>query len=186
MSSTSSRSWLDNPHAYGTVTRFLHWSMAALFGWQFISSALHAWNRDADISRWFWSSHVSLGVVLLALVALRVLWALAGSRRRPPAGAHAWGRLSRLGHAGLYLLMICVPVVAMMRAQGRGKGLSVFGVQLIEASGREIPSLIAVGNALHGWLGWLLLALVVGHVAMVGVHQYIWRDQAAAPMLGRR
>lgn len=186
MPGTPANPWLDNPQAYGSVTRFLHWAMAALFAWQFASSALHAWNREADISRWFWQSHVPLGVLLLALVTIRALWALAALRRRPPAGAGAWGRLAGWGHAGLYLFMICVPLAAMLRSYGRGKGLAVFGMQLFEASGREIPSLIALGNALHGWLGWLLLALAAGHIAMVGVHLYVWRDQAAAPMLGRR
>src|SRR3546814_5658727 len=127
-------------------------------------------------------SHVSLGVLLLVLVAVRALWALAGLRRRPPSGADAWGRLSRAGHAALYALMIGVPLIAMLRSYGRGKGLAVFGMPLLEASGREIASLIALGNALHGWLGWSLLALVAGHVAMVGVHLYVWRAQAAAPI----
>ncbi|MBO9356495.1 cytochrome b [Bordetella petrii] len=160
--------------------------MAALFAWQFVSSGLHAWNRDAEISRWVWPSHVALGVVLLALVVLRALWALENQRRRPPADAGLWGRLACAGHAGLYLLMIGVPVLALLRSYGRGKGLSVFGLQLFEATGREIAPLVALGNALHGWLGWLLLALAAGHVAMVAVHQYVWRDQMAARMLPRR
>lgn len=186
MSSTQAGHWLDSPQGYGSISRFLHWGMAALFAWQFISSALHAWNREAEISRWFWSSHVSLGVLLLVLVAARAAWALENQRRRPPTDANLWGRLSCAGHAGLYALMFCVPLIAMLRSYGRGKGLAVFGMPLFDASGREIASLIALGNALHGWLGWLLLALVVGHVAMVGVHQYLWRDQTAARMLRRR
>src|SRR3546814_2393319 len=63
MSSTHASPWLDSPQAYGSITRFLHWGMAALFAWQFASSALHAWNREAGISRWFWQSHVSLGEI---------------------------------------------------------------------------------------------------------------------------
>src|SRR3546814_1397870 len=66
-------------------------------------------------------SHVSLGVLLLVLVAVRALWALAGLRRRPPSGADAWGRLSRAGHAALYALMIGVPLIAMLRSYGRSE-----------------------------------------------------------------
>ncbi|HYG41757.1 MAG TPA: cytochrome b/b6 domain-containing protein [Bordetella sp.] len=186
MSRTQAGHWPDSPQGYGSVTRYLHWAMAALFAWQFTSSALHAWNREAGISRWFWSSHVSLGVLLLALVAVRAVWALENQRRRPSNDANLWGRLSTAGHAGLYVLMFCVPLIAMLRAYGRGKGLAVLGVPLFDASGREISLLVELGNALHGWLGWLLLALVAGHIAMVGVHQYVWRDQIAARMLRRR
>src|SRR5690606_8668377 len=102
-----------------------------------------------------------------ALAVLRALWALKNLRRRPPAGAGAIGLLARLGHAGLYALMVAVPVIAMARSYGRGKGLAVFGMPLFEASGREYSTLVALGNALHGWLGWALLAVACGHVAMV-------------------
>lgn len=186
MNRTASCRWQDSPDRYGTVTRLLHWGMAALFAWQFTGAALHAWDRDAAITQWFWASHGSLGVLLLVLVALRGIWGLENLRRRPDAEPGLRGRLSTAGHTGLYLLMIAVPVVAMMRSHGRGKGMAVFGLPLFEATGREVPALVAIGNALHGWLGWLLLALVAGHVAMVGVHRFVWRDQVAARMGGRR
>ena len=35
----TTRTW-DSPAGYGTVTRALHWGMAALFLWQFASAAL--------------------------------------------------------------------------------------------------------------------------------------------------
>ncbi|GAB1578047.1 cytochrome b [Bordetella petrii] len=185
MSSTGT-CWQDSPHGYGVVSRCLHWGMAVLFAWQFVGAVLHAWDREAAVTRWFWSSHGSLGAVLLALVVLRGIWGLASARRRPPADPNIWGRLSSAGHLALYALMLIVPVVAMLRTYGRGKGFAVFGVPVLEASGQEIPSLMAVGNALHGLAGWLLLALVAGHVAMVAVHQYVWRDGIAGRMLRRR
>jgi len=186
MNCTDSCRWQDTPDRYGRVTRALHWGMAALFAWQFAGAALHAWDREAALAKWFWSSHGSLGVLLLALVAVRGLWGLESLRRRPGPEPGWRGRLSTAGHAGLYILMVGVPVVAMMRSYGKGKGLAVFGQPLFEATGREVPGLVALGNALHGWLGWLLLALAVGHVAMVAVHQYVWRDGVAARMAGRR
>lgn len=186
MSTAAPSTCYDSQQGYGRVSRVLHWSMVALFAWQFASSALHAWDREAAVSKWFWSSHVSLGVTLLVLAALRVLWALLNLRRRPPAGAGAAGRLARLGHAGLYTLMMAVPVLALARSYGRGKGLAVFGMPLFEATGREQPALVAMGNALHGWLGWALLAMACGHVFMVWLHHYVWRDGTAARMLCRR
>jgi len=185
MSTAAPSTCYDSPQGYGLVSRIMHWSMAALFAWQFVSSALHAWDREAAVSKWFWSSHVSLGVTLLALGALRALWALLNLRRRPPAGAGAIGSLARLGHAGLYALMVAVPVVAMARSYGPGKGLTVFGMPLFEATGREHSALVALGNTLHGWLGWALLAVICGHVFMVGLHHYAWRDGTAARMLRR-
>lgn len=177
---------LDSAHHYGAITRWLHWSMAALFAWQFAGAALHAWDREAAATRWFWSSHGSLGAVLLMLLVLRGMWGLLNMRRRPPTVPNIWGRLSNAGHLALYALMAFVPIVAMLRTYGRGKGFAVFGVQMFEATGRESAPLMAVGNALHGEAGWVMLAFIAGHVVMVGVHQYVWRDRVAARMLPSR
>ena len=38
---------------------------------------------------------------------------------------------------------------------------------------------------MHGVLGWALLALIVGHMLMVLVHRYFWKDEVAQRMLGR-
>lgn len=179
------RVWLDSPQGYGAVSRILHWGMAAVFAWQFFSSALHAWDKEAAFARSVWPSHVSLGVVLLALVSLRALWAWVNRHHRPAAGPGPVGLFARFGHVALYGLMVAAPVSAMLRSYGRGKGLSVFGMRLLEATGQEIPSLIAVGNTLHGRLGWILLGLVTLHILMVGVHQYVWHDGTGGRMLRR-
>ena len=44
---------------------------------------------------------------------------------------------------------------------------------------------IAPANAAHGLLAWTLLALIAGHVAMVLLHRFLWRDGTLARMAGR-
>ena len=75
---------LDHPEGYGSVSRALHWLMAALFAWQFISAILHAIDREMPVTRFFWSWHVSIGFLLLVAVVLRGVWALINLRNRPP------------------------------------------------------------------------------------------------------
>ena len=36
--------------------------------------------------------------------------------------------------------------------------------------------MIAPASALHSWLGWLLLLLVVGHISMALIHHFVWKD----------
>ncbi|MCD0503228.1 cytochrome b [Bordetella petrii] len=182
MTSPSHSPAMDTPDSYGIVTRTLHWSMAAIFAWQFTGATLHFFIEDAPVRNFFWSTHSSLGVLLLVLVFLRGAWGLANLSRRPSYQAGILGCAAAAGHILLYALMLAVPVLAVLRSYGRGRGLSVFGVQVFEARGTEIPHLIAPGAALHGLLGWTLLALVVGHIVMALVHHYALKDGALTRM----
>ena len=68
----------DTPTRYGTVSRLLHWGMAALFAAQFISAAAHwALPRENTLRELLWGYHTTLGVTLFALILVRGLWGLA-------------------------------------------------------------------------------------------------------------
>lgn len=171
----------DHERGYGPVSRFLHWAMAVLFGWQFLSAILHAVARDLPLARFFWSYHGSVGVLLFATIFLRGAWGLINFRRRPPH-AGLIGHGARIGHLMLYVLMFVVPTLAVLRSIGSGRGLSAFGIQLIAGSGERIAELMAPANALHGLLGWLLIILTLGHVTMALIHAVIWRDGVLSRM----
>ena len=173
---TRAEHWRDNEQGYGYVTRFLHWSMALLFLWQFTSGLLRVIVKDTDIATFFWRTHHSIGFTLFLLVLIRGAWGLFNARHRPAHTRNLMGRAAQLGHLLLYVLMIVVPALAILRAYGRGRGFQPFGVPLFEATGVQMPALMAPGNALHGLLGWGLLALIAGHITMALVHRLVWKD----------
>jgi len=178
--------WLDTPQRYGVVSRWLHWLMAAAFAWQFTSAVLHWLDRETAVAKFFWSTHGSLGLALMVLVMVRAAWGLANLRRRPGYACSLAGRAAAAGHLLLYALMIAVPLLALLRAYGRGRGFSAFGLPVFAPSGNEIPALIAPGHALHGVLGWLLLALAAGHIAMVFVHRRLGGEDVLPRMTRAR
>ena len=106
---------MDRPDGYGVVSRSLHWLMAALLAWQFTSAAVRQLLPETPIEAFFWSTHTSLGFLLLFLVLLRGVWALVNLGRRPDSGL-----LAGLGHLVLYLLMIAIPTLGILRAYARG------------------------------------------------------------------
>ena len=172
----AARIW-DSPAGYGAVTRALHWGMAALFAWQFVGAILRVVAKDSAVAGVFWSTHVTLGFTLWLLALARGAWGLANLSRRPRhAGSEAGALAARLGHLALYVLMILAPTLALLRAVGNGRGFSVYGLQLAAPGGEAIAALTAPGNALHGLLGWALLALIVGHVAMALFHAHVRKD----------
>lgn len=176
----------DTPRLYGTVTRALHWAMAALILWQFAGMALREiFGRQPWLSP-IVGSHAPVGTILFVLVLLRALWALANRRNRPAHGGGLLGRAAAAGHALLYLLMLAVPALGLLRAWGSDRGFAPFGIPLFAPKSPEVAWTDALAGALHGELAWLLLALIAGHVVMVGIHQAMWRDGTLARMAGRR
>ena len=81
--------------------------------------------------------------------------------------------------------MLVVPTLALLRQYGSGRAFAPFGIPLWPASGERIEALVAPANAAHGLLAWTLLALIAGHVAMVLLHRFLWRDGTLARMAGR-
>lgn len=173
---TASR-WTDAPDGYGLVSRLLHWGMALLIVWQFTSALLRVFAEDTAIEAFFWSTHYTVGFTIWWLAILRGAWGLANLSRRPAHEGPAFlRRAATLGHLALYTLLILVPSLAIARALGNGRGFSVYGLQLAAPGAPPNPALTAPANALHGLLGWVLLALIVGHIAMALWHHFVRRD----------
>lgn len=173
----------DSAQHYGLLSRLLHWSMALLFGWQFFTCVVHLLLEKSSLDAFAWATHKPVGVLLLALLLMRLLWALYNRGRRPAA----LNAMARLGHLALYALMLLIPLLALLRQYGSGRAFNAFGITLMPGfDGPKLDWLMAPANLLHGNLGWLLLALSVGHVAMAFVHRRQAGDvDVLARMLGR-
>ncbi len=177
--------YCDTPERYGVVTRALHWLMAMLFVWQFASALFRLLARGSAADQFFWSTHASVGFTLWVLALLRGLWGMVGLRNRPAHDGSLLGLAAALGHVGLYVLMIVVPSLAILRSMGNGRGLVVFGTRLVETGGEPSLWMTAPGNLAHALLGWALMLMILGHIAMVLVHTLVWRDGTLERMTSR-
>jgi len=174
----------DNGFRYGLMTRLLHWSMAALLAWQFAGMGVKLIVGKASITAFWVGSHKSIGVVLLLLLIVRAAWGLYNLRVRPAHGGGFWGSAALAGHLVLYALMLIVPASALLRQYGSGKPMELFGLPFIFGSGVETAWMTAPANAFHGLAAWVLLAAIFGHVVMVLVHRFVWKDETTARMMG--
>lgn len=174
----------DTSHRYGFVTRFFHWAVALLLFWQLGGMIMKNILGRVPLMKFWVGTHASIGVLLFILIALRLLWALRERDRRPPYQTGMVGKAARAGHILLYTLMIVVPGLAVLRMIGNGKGVTLFGVEFAEPTGYEVAWMTAPANAVHGLLAWALLALIIGHIAMVMIHRFWWRDDTLTRMAG--
>lgn len=176
---TTTSSWPhpDSAQRYGSLSRLLHWAMAACFAAVFAAAIAHYLDSKSAASDLLWPLHKPLGALLMLLVVLRSAWALLQARRRPAP----INRAAPWGHRALYLLMYAVPVIALLRQYGSGRVFAPFGLPLMDARADDkIDWMVELGGLLHGELGWALLAAVVGHIAMA-----LWHRRGAHDALAR-
>jgi cytochrome b561 len=173
--------WMDTPGRYGTLSRSLHWIMAALILWQFLTVVSRLIAEDTPVEAFLFSTHVSVGFTIFVLAIARGAWGLANYGNRPRHDGLRFGRAADAGHLALYVLMIATPALAMLRSYGGGRGLRAFGVPILPATGERTAELTAPASLLHGPLGYCLFALVAGHLLAVVLHERVFRE----PVLDR-
>lgn len=175
----------DTPLRYGLMTRALHWSIAFLMLWQFTGMGLKLILGRHPVAGFFVGLHQPVGTVLFLLIVIRVVWAIGNRRHRPTHGHGPVGQAARLGHLLLYLVMVLVVLAALLRAYGSERAFAPFGFEIFPAQPTPIGWMVGFGDLLHGELAWVLGALILGHVAMVAVHEAMWRDGTLIRMAGR-
>ncbi|WP_275545827.1 MULTISPECIES: cytochrome b [unclassified Pseudomonas] len=171
----------DSAQRYGAVTRLLHWGMAVLLGWQFVTVLAHALLEDSALEAFAWGTHKATGLVLMVLVVIRLIWALCSRNRRPAAVS----TLASLGHLALYGLLFVIPFIALLRQYGSGREFVAFGMSVMPGFDGKVEWMIAPASLLHGNLGWLLLFMVIGHAAMAFIHRRQGGEDVLARMIGR-
>lgn len=157
---------VDTNLRYGSITRVLHWLMAVGFFWMMFTAVVHWIDRDSALNQAVWPYHPLVGFTILMLASVRILWALSQRKKRPSNDF-----MVRLGHFSLYLFMVLTPVIALLRGLGSGRGFNYFGWQVILPSEDKIESLVAFGNQWHSVCGWILFALIIGHIIMSFYHR---------------
>ena len=160
------RGLTNSADGFGWITRVIHWLMAlALLGMLALGTVLV--NMQPGLANlWLYGLHKTIGISLLALVAVRLVWHRFSPPPKPLGGVPHWQeRLAVWAHRGLYLLMIAIPLSGWVAS-------SATGIDVMFADRWVMPALAPVsqaweeaGFAVHGALTKLLLALVVLHVA---------------------
>ncbi|MDQ0390226.1 cytochrome b [Labrys monachus] len=175
-------------YGYDRLQRGFHWLMAALI---FAAIGLGVWSawlvQGTPLRRGLLDIHKSLGMTVLALIGLRILYRLVAGEpafRVPP------GRLAHLaakaGHAGLYVLMLFMPLTGYLTSASGGNTLPWFGLFSWPNLLPRDKANAMLGAGLHYGGAWTLGAVLALHLLAVAWHVFVRRDEVLARMIGTR
>lgn len=180
---------MDTQQKFSPLTIGLHWVIAltiiALTGIGFYMSIFEFY----PLYDW----HKSFGVVIFAIVLIRVWWRIKNGWPTPvreyPALEH---RLAQATHWVLISATVLMPISGMMYSGLGGYGVKVFGWVMIpghkNAEGQTEPfhaGLAQLGAFTHEWLGYLLAGAIVLHLLGALKHHWFDKDRTLLRMLGR-
>ena len=163
---------------YDRVTVWLHWGIGVLlfaeiaFGLLLDEIAPRGTPARAGVI----NLHKSFGIVLGILIVVRIAWRLGHAAPSWPATMSARRqRAARPGHIALYACMVIAPLAGYIGSNFSKHGVRSFGV-VFPPWGPDWPAAYSLLVGVHDASSYLLLALVVGHVAMALKHALIERD----------
>lgn len=167
--------------AYSSVSIALHWIIAFMIVGSMTSGILSNYVDEAAAAE-IMTTHKPAGLTILALSLIRLGWRLAHPVPQLPPSTPGWNALiARASHAGLYLLMVGVPLAGWVAASRRG-GFSYFG--LFDVPALPVPESLAVAAAdVHAALAIAMLGLVALHIAGALKHHSLNRDDVLLRML---
>ena len=168
---------------YSEVAVILHWAIALLILFNLITGSFMESLKGEPKHIWV-SLHSSSGLTVLLLSLARIGWRLL---HRPPALDETLTQLERrlaeAVHGLLYLLMIAMPLIGwgISSASTRKGSGTVFyflmptpKIGLVESL--PVPQKVVLHDQLvqaHTAGAWIMVALLIGHVAGALKHQFI-------------
>lgn len=172
---------MQQPTTYHGLTRFFHHIIALGILFIMLSVILRVGFEDSALEQAIWPWHRPVGFLTGIFILFRWVWLIISNHMRPAP----INRLSQLGHFAMYILMAAVPAIGLMRQYASGREFTPFGIPLMAASEKGPQWMVELGNAVHGLLGWTLLALVVGHIIMSVTHATRGNSNVMSRMFGR-
>ncbi len=144
---------------------------------------IYTWQlaEEASPRTFYFNLHKSIGVTLLALIAIRVLWRLTHRAPAMLSSYKVWEKKLATGtHHLLYVLMVAMPLSGLIMAVNSKYGVKWFGLDFI--GGLDNSGMRDLFKEVHEVIGAVLLIVVILHIAGALKHKFIDKDDTMQRM----
>jgi cytochrome b561 len=174
----------NTAEAYGSVAKFLHWSIVLLLIPQyFLAEAAHEAADQSIEQASLYGWHKSLGMLVLMLAVARIVWKMLNRPHPGPLGQVVWQRkTAAAGHGLLYLLILLQPFTGWLMSSAGGYPVSMFGITFPALGGKN-DALHERLEDVHETVFYLLLVVAVVHIAAALYHHFVLKDGVLRRML---
>lgn len=184
---------------WGWMARLLHWVIGVMIigllcvGF-FMVEGLGDDSDSLLLRLELTQTHKSFGFTVFCLALIRLIWRAVNPTPKLPAGMSKMEiALAHGGHAALYLAMIGMPVTGWLMSTSSPLNdvdayiripNMVFGLfEMPDPWPKGSEELSEFWGMIHGALAWVLVVLMLGHVAAALKHHFVNRDTVLRRMI---
>jgi cytochrome b561 len=166
------------------IAKLFHWLMALLIFAQIaLGLVAVSWHiSPMKLNLFVW--HKSLGMLILALLVLRLSWRLMQRAPELPWEMPLWERAAaQFSHFMLYALMVALPLTGWVISSASNVPFKIFWTLPLPAITAPDKALADLFATIHGWLVTLLALVLTAHIGAALRHHYVKKDTVLSRML---
>jgi cytochrome b561 len=177
----------NTQESYGAAAIAVHWVMAALLITLIVLGLYMVELPDVGFDTRkivLILCHKELGILALALAALRLAWRLGNVLPGLVETLPGWQKVAaRFVHLCFYALMFALPVTGWLMSSATGIPVTFLGLcplpDLISYDEHLFRTLIEI----HKWLGYTLMVFILAHIGAALEHHFALQDATLKKML---
>lgn len=182
---------------YGSVAKGFHWTTVVLFLGSYCTVYYRHWFTEEKTPE-NWTAlqlHLSIGITIAVVVALRMSWRTMNRLPDPEPGSHLEHLAAHTGHYALYAIMVIMVVTGYI---GTGvnteyfflfdipkfEGTPMFSALVTDGLGISFEAFEKPVDFIHkeilgAWVVWLLIS---GHILAALYHHFAKKDRTIYKM----
>lgn len=166
---------------YSSGAIVFHWLIALLVVTNLALALLY--ESLLDGVKWVMPAHMAIGITVLVLTLVRIAWRL--GHRPPPLPLTGWQRGAvKAVHVAFYVLLLAVPLAGWAFVSGAAKRFPITWFGLFDIPFLPVSRAAGgIAKEAHEIMAFLVLGLIVLHVAAALRHHYLLRDDGLTRML---
>ena len=168
---------------YSAGSKLFHWLIAIIV----ISMLSFSFFLD-DIPEQYQSLaymiHKSIGLTILCLMIMRLVWIHHAGKPALPKSVPMWQRfVARTVQYSLYIFLLAMPMTGWIMSVAANRTPTFFGLFNVPLPIAPDEALAKFMNQTHTIIAWILIALIVLHIAGALKHYFIDKDHVLQSML---
>lgn len=174
-------------NSYSSLSKFFHWFIAIVVILM-LSFSFFLGDVPEQYAGTAYMIHKSFGLTVLGLMLLRIVWLLYAGRPPLPATVPNWQRfIARTVQYSLYVFLILMPLSGWIMSVAGTYIPSYFGLFNVPIPGITADEqLNKLMDQTHTTIAWIIIALLVLHIAGAIKHHFIDKDDVLRNMLPRK
>ncbi len=174
----------NSSERYGVIAIFLHWIMALLVLTMIPLGLIMVELPNSAQKLKLFGLHKELGVLILALIIVRLSWRIINWVPALPMYMPSWEKLAaRAVHLAFYFFLFAMPITGWMMSSAAGLPVSFFGLFVLPDIVPANENLQNFFANVHETFAYILIALICLHVAAAFRHYFKYHDDVLKRMI---